>query len=59
MLVADCGTFEVSLYNFYSKEFLAFKNGDGGRKTNFQLFETSETYAALRPLIKKLYMTNL
>lgn len=58
MLVADCGTFEVALYNFYSKEFLAYKNGDGGIKTNFQLFETSDTYFALKPLIKKLYMTN-
>jgi hypothetical protein len=59
ILIADCGTFEVELYNFYSKEFLAYKNGDGGRKTNFQLFETSNTYFALKPLIKKLYMTNL
>ena len=58
MLVADCGTFEVAIYNFYSKEFLAYKNGDGGIKTNFQLFETSDTYFALKPLIKKLYMTN-
>ena len=58
MLVADCGTFEVALYNFYSKEFLAYKNGDGGIKTNFQLFENSDTYFALKPLIKKLYMTN-
>lgn len=57
-LVADCGTFEVALYNFYSKEHLAYKNGDGGSKTSFRLFETSETYFALKPLIKKLYMTN-
>jgi hypothetical protein len=58
MLVADCGTFEVALYNFYSREHLAYKDGDGGHKTNFRLFETSETYFALKPLIKKLYMTN-
>ncbi len=58
MLVADCGTFEVALYNFYSREHLAYKNGDGGARTNFQLFETSETYFALKPLIKRLYMTN-
>lgn len=58
-LVADCGTFEVSLYNFYSKEFLAYKNGDGISKSNLHLFETSETYYALKPLIKKLYMTNI
>ena len=58
ILVADCGTFEVALYNFYSREHIAYKNGDGGRKTNFRLFETSETYFALKPLIKKLYMTN-
>ena len=59
MLVADCGTFEVALYNFYSREHLAYKDGDGGHKTNFQLFETSDTYFALKPLIKKLYMTNV
>lgn len=57
-LVADCGTFEVALYNFYSREHLAYKDGDGGSKTNFRLFETSETYFALKPLIKRLYMTN-
>lgn len=59
VLVADCGTFEVELYNFYSKEFPAFKNGDGRYNKTFQLFETSATYFALKPLIKKLYMTNL
>lgn len=58
MLVADCGTFEVALYNFYSSEHIAYKNGDGGARTNFQLFETSNTYFALKPLIKRLYMTN-
>ena len=57
-LIADCGNFEVDLYNFYSREHLAYKNGDGGIKTNFQLFETSETYFALKPLIKRLYITN-
>ena len=57
-LIADCGNFEVDLYNFYSREHLAYKNGDGGSKTNFKLFETSATYFALKPLIKKLYITN-
>ena len=59
MLVADCGTFEVALYNFYSRDYLAYQQGDGGIKTNFLLFETSATYRALKPLIKRLYMTNL
>ena len=58
MLIADCGTFEVALYNFYSKEHIAYQNGDDGIRTKLQLFETSETYFALKPLIKKLYMTN-
>jgi hypothetical protein len=57
-LVADCGTFEVELYNFYSREHIAYKNGDGVAWRELQLFETSETYFALKPLIKRLYMTN-
>ena len=57
-LVADCGSFEVALYNFYSREHLAYQNGDGLGKSNLRLFETSATYFALKPLIKKLYMTN-
>jgi hypothetical protein len=56
-LIADCGTFEVRLYNFYSREYIAYQNGDGIGKTNFKLFETSETGYALKPLIKKLYIT--
>ena len=57
-LIADCGNFEVDLYNFYSREYLAYKNGDGLSKSNLSLFETSATYFALKPLIKKLYITN-
>ena len=62
-LVADCGTFEVALYNFYSEQFPEFKYGDtdnlSGHWHEKRLFEASETYFALKPLIKKLYMTNL
>lgn len=58
MLVADCGTFEVALYNFYSSEFIARSNDEESFK-NLQLFETSETYKALKPLIKRLYMTSI
>lgn len=50
MLVADCGTFEVALYNFYSKD---HPECDGRR-----LFETSDTYFALEPLIEKLYVVS-
>jgi hypothetical protein len=58
-LVADCGTFEVALYNFYSEQFPQFKYGDGRYFKKYDLFESSETYFALKPLIKKLYMTNM
>ena len=59
-LVADCGTFEVSLYLFYSEQFPQFKYGDTDVcYTEHILFEQSNTYAVLKPLIKRLYMTNL
>jgi hypothetical protein len=58
-LVADCGTFEVALYNFHSEQFPQFKYGDGRYFKQYKLFESSETYFALKPLIKKLYMTNM
>lgn len=58
-LVADCGTFEVALYNFYSEQFPQLKYGDGRYFKRYNLFESSETYFALKPLIKKLYMTNM
>lgn len=58
-LVADCGTFEVALYNFYSEQFPQFKYGDGRYFKQYPLFESSETYFALKPLIKKLYITNM
>jgi hypothetical protein len=60
VLIADCGTFEVSLYNFYSKQFPEFKYGDYPKYYSVKrLFEDSVTYKALQPLIKKLYMTNM
>jgi hypothetical protein len=61
-LIADCGTFEVDLYNFYSKQFPEFKYGDSDNTNEFcrekAVFENSESYFAIKPLIKKLYMTN-
>ncbi len=62
MLVADCGVFEVALYQFYSQQFPQFKYGDTNNTEYLckrDLFETSETYFVLKPLIKKLYMANL
>jgi hypothetical protein len=59
-LVADCGNFEVALYNFYSQQFPEFKYGDHLEiRRNLDLFETSATGKALKPLIKRLYMTNM
>jgi hypothetical protein len=59
-LVADCGSFEVSLYNFYSQQFPQFRYGDSLQtKYEKKLFEASQTYSALKPLIKRLYMTNM
>ena len=61
MLVADCGNFEVALYGFYSEQFPEFKWGDRAKPATVpkSLFERSETYLILKPLIKKLYMTNM
>lgn len=60
LLVADCGAFEVGLRNFYSEKFPEFKYGDHLKiRRNLDLFETSATGKALKPLIKQLYMTNM
>jgi hypothetical protein len=59
-LIADCGTFEVSLYSYYSRQFPEFKYGDddlSGLYHEYKLFETSDLYFVLKPLIKRLYMT--
>jgi hypothetical protein len=61
MLVADCGSFEVALYGFYSEQFPEFRWGDRDKAARMPkaLFERSETYFILKPLIKKLYITNI
>ncbi len=61
MLVADCGSFEVALYGFFSEQFPEFRWGDRDKAAgnSKDLFERSETYFILKPLIKKLYMTNM
>lgn len=59
-LRADCGNFEVSLWAFYSKQFPEFRYGcDPTHPREYRCFEDSELYFVLKPLIKKLYMTNM
>lgn len=52
MLVADYGTFELSLYNFNSKEYPEFKS----EYKYATYFEDSETYRVLKPLLKRIYI---
>ena len=52
MLVANYGTFEISLYNFKSKECPDYKP----RNASAPYFEESETYKALKPLLKRIYI---
>jgi hypothetical protein len=52
MLVADCGSFEITLYTFKSKTYPEFKP----QIKNPTYFEDSELYRVLKPLIKRLYI---
>ena len=59
-LQADCGNFEVSLWMFYSQQFPEFRCGcNPNNPLEYRCFEDSELYFVLKPLIKKLYMTNM
>ena len=52
MLVADYGTFELSLYGFKSRECPEYK-------PTYQYatyFEDSETYRVLKPMLKRIYI---
>lgn len=52
MLVADYGTFELSLYAFKSKtcpEYVPVSQ-------DFDYYEDSETYRVLKPLLKRIYI---
>lgn len=60
VLQADCGNFEISLWMFYSKQFPEFRYGcNPNYPREHRCFENSELYFVLKPLIKKLYMTNM
>jgi hypothetical protein len=53
-IIADCGSFEVDLYFFETKQFPKYKSTSAkwlGKAINL---ETSETYRALKPLIKDI-----
>lgn len=51
-LIADYGTFELSLYAFNSKAYPDYIV----RTKDFPYFEDSETYRVLKPLLKKIYI---
>jgi hypothetical protein len=53
LLIADYGTFELSLYNFLSK---AHPNHVPKYKGRTHYFEDSETYRVLKPLLKRIYV---
>jgi hypothetical protein len=60
VLHADCGNFEISLWTFYSQQFPEFRCGcNPTNPREYPCFEDSELYFVLKPLIKKLYMTNM
>jgi hypothetical protein len=52
-LVANCGTFEVSLYNFKSEQVPESLKAE--RAKYAKTLESSETWEVLKPLCKKLY----
>ena len=52
-LIANCGTFEVSLYNFKSDQVPESLKSE--RAKYAQVLESSETWKAIKPLCKKLY----
>lgn len=51
VLVADYGTFELSLYHFTSKTCPEYTANH-----KYPYFEDSETYRALKPLLKRIYI---
>jgi hypothetical protein len=51
-LVADYGIFELSLYNFKSKECPEYISD----RSSATYFEDSETYRVLKPLLKRIYV---
>jgi hypothetical protein len=51
-LVADYGTFELSLYNFKSKACPEYVSD----REHAAYFEDSETYRVLKPLLKRIYI---
>lgn len=51
-LVADYGTFELTLYNFKSRACPEYESD----RPNATYFEDSETYRVLKPLLKRIYI---
>lgn len=51
-LIADYGTFELSLYQFNSKSYPGYKS----KNPNAKSFEDSETYRVLKPMLKRIYI---
>lgn len=51
-LIADYGTFELSLYQFNSKSYPDHKS----KNPNAEYFEDSETYRVLKPMLKRIYI---
>ncbi len=52
MLVADYGTFELSLYSFKSKTCPEYKSD----REHATYFEDSEIYRVLKPMLKRIYI---
>lgn len=53
-LIADCGFFEIDLYNYRSSAFPDFKH-PYRTKPPALIFEESELYKAVKPFFKKVY----